>query len=137
MLIIEVSLRKRGIGSHQIQTWFSWVHIRILISLGLTPLHCASQQNNTHIVLAILNAANNNIDLINRQDVENGNTALQFATMYGCLEIIALLLAAGADSVNKINKFGMKVAKKFSGVGDRCRCEAFVVFFDLFFRIKC
>ncbi len=71
-------------------------------------MHCASQQNNTHIVLAILNAANNNIDLINRQDVENGNTALQFATMYGCLEIIALLLAAGADSVNKINKFGMK-----------------------------
>jgi hypothetical protein len=49
--------------------------------LGLSPLHCAAQQENLQIVLSILNTSNIDLCLVSQADIEFENTPLHYASM--------------------------------------------------------
>lgn len=71
--------------------------ILALTTKGLTPLHIAACRNNLECVKILLKNHDFDVNYLNMLSTDEGNTALHFATMFGCYDVVKLLLEMKAD----------------------------------------
>ncbi|XP_044598811.1 serine/threonine-protein phosphatase 6 regulatory ankyrin repeat subunit B-like [Cotesia glomerata] len=72
--------------------------IHALSIKGLTPLHIAACRNNVECIKILLNNQEfDDVNYLNIPSTDEGNTALHFATMFGCYDVMKLLLEMKAD----------------------------------------